>query len=91
MSNRFVVWVTLDTTGSIKCINLLDNIEIECTELQGQVLPAYMHERIALLKLVDGTDGKRVGAIGRRIRDSLLIYLSDNEYRELRECEYTRG
>jgi hypothetical protein len=65
-------------------IGLMDNAQLELFECKAQLLPEYVHERIALLMLCDINNGKEGEIHGRRrSANELLVYISYNEYHEI--------
>ena len=83
MEKRFVLLVTTED-GQAVSARLMDNAQLELFECKAQLLPEYVHERIALLMLCDINNGKEGEIHGRRrSANELLVYISYNEYHEI--------
>lgn len=76
-----------------KLVDVMDNYTFEIKVFpRNNVLPDYMNERIALLRMCDINKQAKGESIGRRTTDdSMLVYLNYDEYIELKnlfkECE----
>ena len=76
-----------------KLVDVLDNYTFEIKVFpRSYILPDYMNERIALLRMCDINKQAEGESIGRRTSDTaMLVYLNYDEYKELinlfKECK----
>jgi hypothetical protein len=83
MAKRFVLLVTTED-GQAVSARMLDNSQLDLFECEVNQLPDYVHERIALIMLCDVNNRKEGEIHGRRrSENTLLVYLSYEEYYEI--------
>ena len=101
MGIRYMVIAHVWSNGDIEYVNVLDNITIKTQDMEGEFVPAWLKERVALLRLCDVNRDEKGEFIGRKFTDHMLyVYLSHDEYNELieiikstneRECTNEHG
>lgn len=72
--------------GDIEYINVLDNASLTTTDMEGAHVPAWLRERVALLRLCDVNLDIKGEGIGRKFTDHMIyVYLTYDEHKELNE------
>ena len=73
-----------------KLVDVMDNYTFEIKVFpRNNVLPDYMNERIALLRMCDINKQAKGESIGRRTSETaMLVYLSHEEYSDLINLKY---
>ena len=84
MGIRYMVIAHVWSNGDIEYINVLDNITIKTQDMEGEHVPSWLTERVALLRLCDVNRDEKGEFIGRKFTDHMLyVYLTYDEYNEL--------
>lgn len=101
MPIRYIVIAHVWSNGDIEYVNVIDNVTIKTQDMEGEQVPAWLKERVALLRLCDVNRDEKGEFIGRKFNDHMLyVYLSYDEYNELieiikstneRECTNEHG
>jgi len=86
MNQRFVVIVYLQEDGDVDWAVACDNMSGDKFELpEMSECPAFVPERLALLKLTDVNKSEKGEIVGRKLDPkSIVIYISYDEYQELK-------
>lgn len=72
--------------GDLEYFNVCDNVDISARSVDSALAPAWLKERVALLRLCDINKESKGESIGRRFTDHMLyVYLSNEEFHELNE------
>lgn len=93
MNQRFVVIVHLQEDGDVDWAAACDNGTGDKFVLPEMYkCPAFVPERLALLKLTDVNKSEKGESVGRKLApSSIVIYISYDEYQELKlkkeECK----
>lgn len=72
--------------GDIEYINVLDNASFKTNDLEGDMVPDWIKERVALLRMCDVNRDPKGEGIGRKFTDHMLyVYLTYDEHKQLIE------
>jgi hypothetical protein len=83
MANRFMAIAHVWSNGDIEYINILDNGSLQTCDMEGALVPHWMKERVAMLRMCD-INRTDEGGIGRKFTDHMLyVYLTYDEHKEL--------
>jgi hypothetical protein len=81
---RYMVIAHVLNNGDIEYVNVLDNANLETTDMDGAHVPPWMRERVALLRMCDVNRDQKGELIGRKFTDHMLyVYLTYDEHKEL--------
>lgn len=81
---RYVAIAHVWNNGDIEYVNVLDNSNLHSSDLEGEDVPDWLAERVALLRLCEVNRDQRGENIGRKFTDNMLyVYLTYDEYQEL--------
>lgn len=76
------------SNGDVEYANILDNAAIRTHELEGEQVPPWLCERVALLRLCEPNRDAKGESIGRKFTDHMVyVYLTHDEYNELLSIE----
>jgi len=97
MNIRYMVIAHVWGNGDIEYVNVLDNVTIKTQDMEGEQVPMWLRERVAMLRMCNVNREEKGEGIGRKFTDHMLyVYLTYDEYKELieivkptneRECE----
>lgn len=88
LSVRYMAIAHHWNNGDIEYVNVLDNAAIRTTDLEGDLVPQWLRERVALLRLCELNNGTKGESIGRKFTDNMVyVYLTYDEYKELLSIE----
>lgn len=74
------------SNGDIEYVNVLDNATLKANDMEGEHVPAWLRERVALLRLCDISRNTKAEGIGRKFTDHMLyVYLTYDEHKQLIE------
>lgn len=84
VGNRYVAQVFLNELGWTG-LTLMDNKQLDLFHVKStEAVPAYVHERVALLRLCEIDEQQRGELNGRNLGPgSVLLYLTYDEFNEL--------
>ena len=86
MGLRYMAIAHVWSNGDIEYVNLLDNSALTTNDMEGDVVPPWLKERVALLRLCDINKSTEGEGIGRKFTDHMLyVYLTYDEHKELNE------
>ena len=86
MGIRHMVIAHVWSNGDIEYINVLDNGSLAVTDMEGAHVPAWLKERVAMLRMCDVNLNERGEGIGRKFTDHMIyVYLTYDEHKELTE------
>lgn len=72
--------------GDIEYVNVLDNASLVTTDMEGEHVPAWVKERVAMLRMCDINLNTKGEGIGRKFTDHMIyVYLTYDEYKDLFE------
>lgn len=81
---RYVVIAHVCNAGDIDYINVLDNKMLTTETMDGQLVPDWIRERVALLRLCEVDKTGRGETIGRKFTDHMVyVYLDHREHKQL--------
>ena len=84
MTYRYMVIAHVWSNGDIEYVNVLDNVTIKTDELEGDYVPMWLRERVAMLRMCDVNRQEKGEGIGRKFTEHMLyVYLTYDEYNEL--------
>lgn len=84
MGIRYMVIAHVWGNGDIEYVNVLDNASLQTNSMEGEHVPAWLRERVALLRLCEVNRQNDGNIIGRKFTDHMLyVYLSFEEHKEL--------
>lgn len=84
MTHRYMVIAHVWSNGDIEYVNVLDNVTIKTDELEGDYVPMWLRERVAMLRMCDVNRQEKGEGIGRKFTEHMLyVYLTYDEYNEL--------
>lgn len=85
MSIRYTAIAHVWNNGDIEYVNVLDNSSLHSSDLEGEHVPDWLSERVALLRLCEVNRDQKGELIGRKFTDNMLyVYLTYDEYQELK-------
>ena len=71
-------------SGALDYVNVLNNLELTTSCLEGEKVPVWFAERVAMLRMCDINKSQEGELIGRKFTDHMLyVYLDYDEYKEL--------
>ena len=74
------------SNGDIEYVNLLDNASLTTIDMEGEHVPTWLKERVALLRLCDVNLNDKGEGIGRKFTDHMIyVYLTYDEHKQLNE------
>ncbi len=83
---RYIAIVNTDGSGAVEFVTVADNQELESVKLTARQTPAWVMERVALLRLCEVNRSSQPESIGRKFSEQLIyVYLNKKEYDELFE------
>lgn len=86
MGIRYMAIAHVWTNGDIEYVNVLDNVVIKTTDMEGCDVPMWLKERVVLLRMCDVNRNEKGEGIGRKFTDHMIyVYLTYDEYTELIE------
>lgn len=86
MGIRYMAIAHVWTNGDIEYVNVLDNVVIKTTDMEGCDVPMWLKERVVLLRMCDVNRNEKGEGIGRKFTDHMIyVYLTYDEYNELIE------
>lgn len=81
---RYVVIAHVWDSGDIDYINVLDNKMLTTQVLDGRLVPDWVRERVALLRLCEINKTGQGESIGRKFTDHMIyVYLNSKEHKQL--------
>lgn len=81
---RYVVIAHLWDTGKIDYVNVLDNKMLTTETLDGRMVPDWLLDRVALLRLCEVDKTGKGEPIGRKFTDHILyVYIDHKEHKKL--------
>lgn len=81
---RYIAIAHVWDNGDIEYVNLLDNGAVRTDDMEGDQVPQWLAERVALLRLCDVDRDTKGEGIGRKFNDHILyVYLTYDEYKDL--------
>lgn len=81
---RYVVIAHVWDTGDIDYINVLDNKMLTSDALDGRLVPDWLREKVALLRLCEVDKTGKGESIGRRFTEHIIyVYLNHKEHKQL--------
>jgi len=81
---RYVVIAHVWDNGDIDYINVLDNKMLTTEVLDGRLVPDWVRERVALLRLCDVNKTGQGEILGRKFTDHMIyVYLNHKEHKQL--------
>lgn len=84
VSIRYMVIAHVWNNGDIEYVNVLDNANLETQDMDGEQVPPWLRERVALLRMCDINRDQRGELIGRKFTEHMLyVYLTYDEHKEL--------
>ena len=92
MGLRYMAIAHVWGNGDIEYVNVLDNGTLATFEMEGEHVPPWLRERVALLRLCDITKDTKGEGIGRKFTEHMLyVYLTYDEHKELIEIAKATG
>lgn len=90
---RYVVIAHVWDTGDIDYVNVLDNKMLTTETMDGRIVPDWLRERVALLRLCEVDKTGRGENIGRKFTDHMIyVYIDHKEHKKLiKLVESTQG
>lgn len=86
MGIRYMAIAHVWSNGDIEYVNVLDNVTIQTQEMEGEHVPLWLKERVAMLRMCDVNRDEKGEGIGRKFTDHMLyVYLTYDEHKELTE------
>lgn len=86
MAIRHMVIAHVWSNGDIEYVNLLDNASLTTTDMEGEHVPTWLRERVAMLRMCDINLNSKGEGIGRKFTDHMIyVYLTYDEYKDLYE------
>lgn len=74
------------SNGDIEYINLLDNASLQAVDMEGEHVPTWLRERVAMLRMCEINRNDKGEGIGRKFTDHMIyVYLTYDEHKELNE------
>jgi len=74
------------SNGDIEYINLLDNASLQAVDMEGEHVPTWLRERVAMLRMCEINRNDKGESIGRKFTDHMIyVYLTYDEHKELNE------
>ena len=84
MGIRYIAIAHVWNNGDIEYVNVIDNAAIASTDMEGDQVPQWLAERVALLRMCDINRDPKGEGIGRKFNDNMLyVYLTYDEYKDL--------
>lgn len=81
---RYVVIAHLWNTGEIDYVNVLDNKMLTTETMDGRMVPDWIRERVALLRLCEVNKTGQGETIGRKFTDHMIyVYIDHREHKKL--------
>ena len=91
MGTRYMAIAHVWSDGDIEYVNVLDNVVIKTTDMEGGQVPMWLKERVAMLRMCDVNRDEKGASIGRKFTEHMLyVYLTYDEYNELIESIKTQ-
>lgn len=92
MALRFMAIAHVCSGGDIEYANLLDNGSLTVVDMDGALVPPWLRERVALLRLCDVNKDTKGESLGRKFTEHMLyVYLTYDEHKELNEIVKSEG
>lgn len=86
MGIRYMAIAHVWSNGDIEYVNVLDNVTIKTQDMEGEHVPMWLKEKVAMLRMCDVNRDEKGEGIGRKFTDHMLyVYLTYDEYQELSE------
>lgn len=71
-------------SGALDYVNVLNNLELTTSCVEGEKVPTWFAERVAMLRMCDINKTQEGELLGRKFTDHMLyVYLDYDEYKEL--------
>lgn len=92
MGLRFMAIAHVWSNGDIEYVNLLDNGSLTTVDMEGEHVPPWLRERVALLRMCDINKDTKGEGIGRKFTEHMLyVYLTYDEHKELNVIAKSAG
>lgn len=89
---RYVVIAHLWDTGNIDYISVMDNKTLTTDTMDGRLVPDWVREKVAMLRLCEVNKTGKGEVIGRKFTEHMIyVYLDAEEYKQLIKILNTSG